>query len=544
MASQPKSSPVKTKDHERNKADQPSRSALFPYLNRLLAHPRLGLFLAAAYGAVMLVIGLTSHTVGDYNVETDFFWNYVPEAKLILRGVVTIDGFRGPGYPILLALVSLVVRNYFIAGIIISTAAAALTLGLTYTLLRKLIGGDKAFFVALAVAVNGTFIVYTYTAGTDMAFTAVMTASAYFFMRGEERRYRDLIFAGLLAGAAYLMRYNGIVAVGVFAVGILLFNIYRLSWKDRMISAGVLVGAFIVTILPYGLYCLVQKGSFFFTENYLNIAREMYRDRYTHDQFWMTEVKRFTSTAQVIFGDPELFLKMVIRNVYEHFNGDMLKLTGQQWIVFVLPGVLLVWRERANRRLMTYLLLALGLFGILLLLLQQERYSLFLLPAYLTLSVLTLTWKGFLDWRFWNRVHIGGVLALGLLVWTLQSAIQFNRDNIDSGPKEIPAMAESFHRVYGDAERGKIVVSRKPHAAYYFDMEMFTFPMVNTFEELRTEVKKAGASYLFFGSMEAGLRPQFRQLLDPSQAPPWLVPVTLNYSPPAVMYRVDLSKAP
>lgn len=545
MAKPPVLPAVRSKEKERKQSDQPAaRSSLFPYLSGVVQHPRFALILAAAYGIILLIVGLSYHVVGDYNVETDFFWSYVPEAKRIVHGIVTIDGFRGPAYPILLALVAAAVRNYFTAGVVLSTISAAAALGLTFALLKRLIGADKAFFVSGIMALNGIFVQYTYTAGTDMVFNAVMTLCVYVFLRREERRYRDIVIAGLLAGAAYLMRYNGIAAVIAFLVGILVINQFRLGWSERAKTAAVFLGAFFIVILPYGLYCLAQKGSFFYTENYLNIAREMYRDRFTHDEFWITEAPKYHSTAQVILGNPELFVKMIVRNIYEHFVGDMDVLLGWHVGVLVLPGLLLVWRERANRRLMTFFLLFVGLFGILLLLLQQVRYSLFLLPGYLVLAVLALSWKGLYSFRFWNRIHLGGLIAVGVLMWTFSVSYKFNRNNIDSGPKEIPVIASWFNGNFGESERGKIIMTRKPHIAYYLDMEMTVFPMVTTEAELRQEVEKTHASYLFFSVMEAGLRPQFQHLLDPRRAPAWLIPLTYTVAPPAVLYKTDLTKSP
>ncbi len=545
MAKPPAQQPVRSKAKERKQTDLPAaRSALFPYLRAILEHPRFPLFFAVAYGILMLIVSLQNHVVGDYNVETDFFWSYVPEAKRILHGIVSIDGFRGPAYPIVLAAVTMLLRNHFIAGVVLAVLSAAATLGLTFAMLRRLIGADRSFFVAAVMAVSTIFVQFNYTAGTDMVFDAALTLCAYIFLRREERSYRDMIIAGALAGVAYLMRYNGIVAVIAFALGILVINQFRLDWKERVKTTAVVLGAFFVVILPYGIYCLVQKGSFFYTENYLNIAREMYRDRFTHDEFWISEATKYHSTMQVIMGDPVLFVKMIVRNIYEHFAGDMDTLFGWQVGVFVLPGLVLLWKERTNRRLMTLFLLFLGMFGILLLLLQQPRYSLFLYPAYLTLAALALTWKGLHGYRFWNRVHVGGLIAVVLLVWSFDVSFRFNRENIDSGPKEIPVIADWFHNTYGDSESGKIIMTRKPHIAYYLDMEMTVFPLAANEAELKAEVEKTHASYLFFSVMEAGLRPQFQYLLDPRRAPAWLVPLTYTISPPAVLYKVDLTKAP
>jgi hypothetical protein len=75
-------------------------------------------------------------------------------------------------------------------------------------------------------------------------------------------------------------------------------------------------------------------------------------------------------------------------------------------------------------------------------------------------------------------------------------------------------------------------------------MKMQLFPYVNSYEELLTEMRKVKASYLYFGLMEAGMRPQFQYLLDPRNAPPELRPLTFTAYPPAVLYKVELPIKP
>ena len=140
-------------------------------------------------------------------------------------------------------------------------------------------------------------------------------------------------------------------------------------------------------------------------------------------------------------------------------------------------------------------------------------------------------------------MHVGGVIAVVLLLLTGYSSLEFNRANIDSGPQEVVSIAGWFHQHFGDTEDGKIVLARKPHIAYYLDMKLEMFPYVNSYDELVAHLRKSNASYLYFGLMEAGMRPQFQKLLDPRSAPKELKPLTYMTNPPAVLYKVDLGAA-
>jgi hypothetical protein len=88
----------------------------------------MGLGLALFFGVGMLIVNMIFHTVGDYGVETDFFWSYVPQAEKFLRGTIMVEDFHGPLYPAILGIVRLIIGDFFQAGVIIATLSAAFVL--------------------------------------------------------------------------------------------------------------------------------------------------------------------------------------------------------------------------------------------------------------------------------------------------------------------------------------------------------------------------------------------------------------------------------
>ena len=75
-------------------------------------------------------------------------------------------------------------------------------------------------------------------------------------------------------------------------------------------------------------------------------------------------------------------------------------------------------------------------------------------------------------------------------------------------------------------------------------MKLEMFPYVENYDQLLAEIRRAKASYLYFSRMEAGMRPQFQNLLDPRYAPKELRPLTYTTNPPAVLYKVELGGTP
>ena len=516
-------------------------TSLFPFFPEYVNSRYAGLVLSGLYFLLMLFVSLKYHIIGDYNVETDFYWSYVPQARHILEGVVPIEDFHGPAYPMVLALMALVTKDLFHAGVILSLLAASVSLYLVFEILKKLFKSDIALLGVLLVAANTTFVRYTYTAGTDMLFMAFIMASTYFILREEQLKWQSIALTALLAALGYLTRYNGLSAAVGVPLAITLANPYQQSWRDRFKTSGIFLGIFLLAIAPWGVYCLIQKGSFFYNRNYLNIAYEMFaKGKIGWDQYWYGDAQKFTSLIGVIFSDPFLFVTALIRNLIEHAISDMDLLLGWQVGIFTLVGVASCFKYTPTARTLSYFIIGGAFFAVLLLVFYGERFSMLLLPIYVALALKALTLPSFARYRFWKVMHAGGVIAIILFLWTGYSCMEFNRVNIDSGPLEIVSVAGWAHQNLGEAEHGKIVIARKPHIAYYLDMKLEMFPYVGSYEELVAYMRKVNASYLYFGLMEAGMRPQFQRLLDPRSAPKELKPLTYTTNPPAVLYKIDL----
>jgi 4-amino-4-deoxy-L-arabinose transferase-like glycosyltransferase len=153
-------------------------------------------------------------------------------------GVLRADGFYNLGYPLLLWIVRPVTHdNPFLAARLIAALSGALLLGAAWWLARRLLGRGPALFALLLLAFSPFVVEYGLYLGSDMPFAALcMLALALILaprsgvsplsiVSGQWQSTTDnqqwtanntrhaalAVLAGLVAGAAFLVRHPGLL---------------------------------------------------------------------------------------------------------------------------------------------------------------------------------------------------------------------------------------------------------------------------------------------------------------------------------------------
>ncbi len=482
---------------------------------------RWGWIIGGAYTLVMAIITFSYHKIGDYGVETDFFWSYVTQAQSFMDGHIIIDKYRGPLYPMVLGLVHLLTGEYFTAGLLIGLISAGLTLFFTYQSLSSLFSEKVAWITTLLVSVNTTFNLYTYSAGTDMFFMMLVSGTIYFIVRNPGYHPLNLALAGFFAGAAYLTRYNGIFLPIGLIIGLLFINIYRLIWKKRLEALAYFLAVFIVVIAPWGVYTYQKKGKAFFNQNYQNVAYEyLAKDKMGWDEFWYQGNRdKYTGLLPIILDQPGRFLGKMFSNAFDHLKRDLSSLTGWHIAVFSILGLLLMFYAPPDRFQWFYYLLNVLFFGVLLLVFYNERFSMFLIPFYTVIGINALfTPNKFLKETISGSSTLTFILAGVLVIWSFSKSYAYNSENINSGDKNLYLMAREFKKRVPENQRHGRIHSRKPHIAYYLGLEKKYIPPVKDYYKLVTLLWKNNVDYVYYGFWEQGMGLDF--LKDPNNLPP------------------------
>jgi 4-amino-4-deoxy-L-arabinose transferase-like glycosyltransferase len=504
----------------------------------------MGLGGALGYVVVMTVLGLVFHRMADGQSESDFLGSYVPQARSFLDGTVAIDPYRGPLYPICVAIVYVPLRVFgaglFEAGIVLSALSAGVFVYLAYLLLGRLFSPRTARVASVLLVANPIFARFSYSTGNDMFFAAVATLAAAVFLLPRRGRWWQWVIAGALAGLTYLTRYNGVALLVAMLVGGIGVNVRRLSWRRRAVMALVLTASFFVTITPWGLYCASNVGQFFYNRNYENIAFGFYLDTVYTDVFQKEHEGEFDSFGEVVGHDPVKFVAAIPQQLAGHLANTWSRVVGWPAGILAVIGLAFLYTRRPDRRQVTYYLFAVCFLFVLVLVFFAERFTLFLIPAFLALAAEALAHlTGFLKVKARSR-RMFTIGAGALAVFYLVVSLNYNSYHIKGGAMAFRQAGEWFARTVPAEKRGKIVAARKPHFGYFAGLETAPIPVVGSYDELMAYLKERGADYLFFCIVAEKTRPQvafLARVRRPEEAPPGL---TLMLSTTAgVLYEIQ-----
>lgn len=313
------------------------------------------LALAVALGwMAWLIPAMQAHvTLARPGVENDF---RVFATRDTLATIFQADGFYNLGYPFLLWLARpLTSDNPFLAARLIALVSGGVLIGAGYLLARSLLPPAPAALAALLLALSGMVAQYGLLVGSDMPFAACFTLAVAATFHAHARSSRLLaLLAGILAGAAFLIRHPGLIVLLWGAV------ILWLSAGKR--AALSFVVGFALAAAPQVVVNTVQTGQPLFNQQAKNIWLAVYAN--TDWQRW-DEVPNSISLLEVVGRDPVRFLTNWGRNIVgflgagaedvsEFGRADQLRLLGwpANWLAIggLAAAGWLAWRNRADRR--------------------------------------------------------------------------------------------------------------------------------------------------------------------------------------------------
>ena len=498
-----------------------------------------------------LVYFSRQHQFGTYATETDFYHLYAPDAARIAAGQFPLNSYQGPGYPVLLSLVTKFIGDVFVAGKWISMISAVMCVWLMFALCKQLFGEWVGVGAALLSTTVIEFPEFSLQATTDVFFlllclvALVIFTGAYFSLR------MRVTFAAFFTGVAYLTRYNGVFLLACFVFAILLLNLFEKAWRERLLLTGIFIAAFFFTILPWLIANAQHNGSPFYNTNYLNMATLFYPElaggEVTQDGTRMVG-ELFHSFGEVLSYNPKQVVTRYFGNLSEVFANSLrptlvTRLIG--WLA--LAGFLLALFERKSKAVALFLMTLLAYFLLMGLNHWETRYFFFIgvcyagLVAYFVFrSVELLREKtSWLSNRVLAHVVIPAVVVLVIWSYSFTQAKASFDSFLQSHPHEIPAAAK-FLQTQNTAPNSLKILARKPHLPFLAKQNWVFFPQVKSLDELKMWLEKNPVDYIAIGKRELKSRKELAPLGDPQTAPDWLEAAWTNDDPKFILYKPKL----
>lgn len=477
-------------------------------------------------------LALVHRPIGDFGIETDFYGDYARYAReWMSTGPTLMNGFRGPAYYVLLGLLGGLVRDYFLVGKVLSVLAAGAVLILTGSLVRRLWTPLAGLTATLLVASSLTFIDYSYRACTDLVFLAFTLGAMRLLFAERGRAWLVCGAAGVLAGLAWMTRYNGLVLLpGGLAVALIVHGLGR-GGRTR---AGAFLAGWIVIAAPWLVFVAARTGHPFWNKAYENIAIEVLADDPHRAQLsnFMGSID-LASAGDVLSISPGLFARTMFRNLVGHGLQDARQMVGWPWAAVAALGAILAWSTWRRRPTLAFLALGGLTYASLLPVFYSDRFMLPLLPwwgaAAGGLLVAVERWGGSSapapskesrrrkPAATGLRPAVAGALALLALLAVVQNVRGYRlaRDPGRFGGMPLDYL-EIVKQVSGRGyrfDRTTPIAARKPHIGFLLGAPVVPMPTGAV-----SDLKNTGVNYLFVSGSEINSWPSLTPLWMPRQA--------------------------
>jgi 4-amino-4-deoxy-L-arabinose transferase-like glycosyltransferase len=309
---------------------------------------------AFLHAGVGILLHFTVFVVGDLDFETDFYGDLVVAARKLHAGHFAVANYpyKGPLYSFLLQPLFAVTGDWFRSAVVLNALCSAGFLVLCFVVLRRLFGGLAAALGTVFASVVVEYFLQSHRASTDILFMLLCTGSIACFCTAQRPWVRDGL-SGVLAGLAFLTRYNGVYLPFAALVALAFIDPARRPRRARLRAAAVHVGAFLLVCGPWFVASWRETGQPIATKNLQNVVVAFYGSQRFQDD----PVARTRSVRAMIAYDPVHFATQYVRNIGDHFRRDMHELVQFPASVLVLAGLLwllLVRQTRAQRAFWLY----------------------------------------------------------------------------------------------------------------------------------------------------------------------------------------------
>jgi 4-amino-4-deoxy-L-arabinose transferase-like glycosyltransferase len=422
---------------------------------------------------------------------------YVRYAKEVLAGNWT-GGKANPGYPVLIALVYTLTKNYELAGIWISIVFGVLLVIPVFYLAKEIFNERIGIISGLVVAVHPLLYLSSGSVLTESTYHFFIATSVLFgwyaFSKG---RLYHVLLLGLFTSMAFLTRPEAIGFLFIFSGWIFFFNPRgeRRYWSKRVVMILVAILAFLIFSSPFLIQVRKETGKWSISRKVDVSIGSFSRMEDLPSLNEMRPWKKGLPLLSLLKDPPALLAKVgtgFLTSFYRFqqvFNPILSFFAVIGWIAIIRNRSL--YSLKASFYIMTYHFFYFGLvFSILM---TTRRYT----SQMISISI---PWAAFGFWMSLGWVHSRWkfvankervpkiLVTLLLLVLFIQGIVGYSREH-----RLIQKEAGLWMKDH--LPRGVKIMSRLPQEAFYAELSWTGIPRKN-YEEVLKIARSRGVRYL------------------------------------------------
>ena len=509
---------------------------------------KIAVFLTVAFMGFMLFFGwqfhpLETHDSGEHDA-------YVAKAEQILHGQIPYDPYHPLFYPLLVAALSQICADAFVAARFISQFAASIFILITYLLGKRCYDHHTGLLALFLCATNFSLLQVGVQVATDMLFATLSLLILYrLCCLNRHTHYRSIVWIGFLFACAYFTRYTAIALLPIIFGGMIW--IPDVDKKHIAVRLMVFITTAMIFLIPHFVLTYHVFGSPIYDEGWKSLTLKVYGG---NDRTFLSQMP-FDGLLSVLTYDPlthiihglEQFGRYAFKGFGHLLTGDatvmeggfryMLEsphyaLNGMLFIALWLLFSLSIYRQlfSLNReRVLIFAFYGIYLAMICLTFRQYPRLMLPVLPlSYIAIGHLLL-FENTTANLVMRRFCLKNLALCVMLVICFQSVVMIKpfRHFVDQHPLSEVAMARELQERLGSDIR---VLSTYRQMQRYVDYEVFflrnawsgEYKNSNTYYDfIQHMIRVTQADYLLIGKATFERGPE--SLLSNSNVPGFLM---------------------
>jgi len=479
--------------------------------------------LVALLGSIIIALFSMGRTFFTFATETDYIARLIVEAQRLLSGKPFFLQFHPPFYSIVLAMIYLILNDWFSTGLILSYVSSVAVLVSNFVFFYCLAGRYAAWGCLFGMLSSKIFTTCSSSASQDLFFLALYSACFFFailaFRYGSRRLW---IPVGIFLGLALITRTNSPTLLILLVFPLVLLR----NPRDRLrgfisvfLACLVVIGSWVFAARLTGSPIAPQLGQANLAMRYFPTEGDPYTIEARREL-----MSKFPGFTDVIAHDPSRLAAVYVKDFFKAFERTF---RPQNLLAFplntlALPGLILLFFGQRNRFTILFLIATISQFALLNFKAYEPRFFLFLIPVLSAGMGLCVKFV-------WENIPKGLLrscvltLFIPFVFYGIIGSYKETYRNLHAQDVELKEAVPKVKTLV-DLKEG-IIVSRKPHIPFYVGARNVKYPNVENFDDFRTwlEGLRNGAPiYIYYGSDENRWRPNLRLLNYPEKAPIWL----------------------